>query len=449
MKLARYDRYSRANEEWLPTLPAHWQRQRLKFLVAASYTGGTPATANDSFWNGDIPWVSPKDMKVAEIFTTEDYISEEGLAASASKMVPPGALLVVMRSGILRHSIPAALTGRDVAINQDIKALVFGVAGDAAYYRYFIEGLQTSLLNRWSKIGCTVESIESDLMMDEVVPVPTPAEQSAIVRFLDAETAEIDALIAKKRRLLDLLAEQRAALITRAVTKGLDPTAPMKPSGLPWLGDIPAHWEIVQLRHIIRSDTTITYGIIQAGPDTEGGIPYIRTSDMAGDELPLDGYLRTTPEIDASYHRSKVSAGDVVVAIRATIGKPLMVPSALEGANLTQGTARIAPGSRVTAEYLCLFLRSAGATQEFDRLAKGATFKEITLEMLRKFPLALPPIAEQRAIVEAVSASRGSNARATILRQIATLHEYRTALISAAVTGQIDVRNWSAKRAAA
>ena len=141
-----------------------------------------------------------------------------------------------------------------------------------------------------------------------------------------------------QRRLIDLLKEKRQAVISRAVTKGLDPSAPMKDSGVEWLGQVPAHWEVKALTKLARPGTSITYGIIQAGPNIENGIPYIRTSDMSGDCLPIDGYLRTSPEIDASYARSKVQAGDLVIAIRATIGKPLLVPPYLEGANLTQGT---------------------------------------------------------------------------------------------------------------
>ena len=130
-------------------------------------------------------------------------------------------------------------------------------------------------------------------------------EQRRIAAYLDEQTEKIDRLMDMRRRQMALLKEQRSALIQQAVTRGLNPNVPMKDSGLPWLGEIPEHWEVKQLRRIIKPGTSITYGIVQAGPHIEGGIPYIRTSDMSGDALPLEGYLCTSPDIARSYQRSK------------------------------------------------------------------------------------------------------------------------------------------------
>ena len=179
----------------------------------------------------------------------------------------------------------------------------------------------------------------------------------------------------------------------------LKPYPAMKDSGVEWLGEVPEHWEVVQIRRLIKSGTTVTYGIVQAGPDVEGGIPYIRTSDMKGWELPRVGYLRTSLEIDASYRRSKVEPGDLVVAIRATLGKALIVPPYLAGANLTQGTARISPGPRITTRFLFRAFNSRNCQEGIALVAKGTTFLEITLEALRRILIVLPPLEEQDAIV--------------------------------------------------
>jgi type I restriction enzyme, S subunit len=252
--MTTYASYKRYKSDWLPELPAHWGRRRIKFLTSFMVSGGTPTTGTDIYWGGDIPWVSPKDMKAAVVTVTEDYITQEGVSASAARLVPPGTLLMVVRSGILRHSIPVALSSREVAINQDIKAVGFLPNIDPAYVRYFIDGLQAELLTRWRKTGTTVESIESDYFANDDVPVPPLPEQVGIVEFLDRETALIDALIDKKRRLLDLLEEKRLAVITHAVTKSLVPDAPMKDSGIDWLGQIPAHWETTTpIKYLVRS----------------------------------------------------------------------------------------------------------------------------------------------------------------------------------------------------
>jgi type I restriction enzyme S subunit len=271
--------------------------------------------------------------------------------------------------------------------------------------------------------------------------VPPLPEQAAIVRFLNYADRRIRRYIRAKQKLIKLLDEQRQAIIHNAVTRGLDPNARLKPSGVDWLGDVPEHWELTQLRRLTKPETTITYGIVQAGPDLEGGVPYIRTSDMRGKELPESGYLRTSPEIDASYRRSKVSAQDLVVAIRATLGKGLLVPEFLAGANLTQGTARVSPGLRLLPQFLMHVFSSPLCQEQIRLVAKGTTYLEITLEALRRVLVTVPPLDEQEAIVNYIhyhAASDGAADRAG--REIALFHEYRTGLIADVVTGKLDVR---------
>jgi len=158
-------------------------------------------------------------------------------------------------------------------------------------------------------------------------------------------------------------------------------------------------WPVVQLQDAVDPERPITYGIVQAGPDFPGGVPYIRVSDMAKSQLTPNGMLRTHPEIAARYRRSAVRTGDIVFAIRATIGKMRFVPPELNGANLTQGTARIAPNARSIGRYLFWALRSRKVGETIRESTKGSTFKEITLGRLRTIPIPLPPIREQETIV--------------------------------------------------
>ena len=229
--------------------PEHWQVKRIKFL-ASFHGGGTPSKEKLEYWNGDIPWISPKDMKSEAVNDSEDHITKEGLAGSATQLVQKGAVLVVVRSGILKHSIPVAVNTKAVALNQDMKAMVPRSSLSPHYLKYLIVGHQNALLVEWRKAGATVESIEHELLVNSYFPVPSLPEQRSIVDLLDRETAKIDALVAKKGRLMELLQEKRAALITHAVTKGLDPNVPMKDSGVEWLGEIPAHWEIKVLKRL-------------------------------------------------------------------------------------------------------------------------------------------------------------------------------------------------------
>jgi len=195
---AGYPEYRDSGVEWLGELPEPWALVPLKYLARFS-GGGTPSRDVTAFWSGDIPWVSPKDMKVKNIGKTEEYLTELGLENSTASLVAKGALLLVVRSGILKHTIPVAMNSVPVALNQDMKALrVEGRRLSARYLMYVVEGKNNELLQEWAKQGATVESIEQEYLENSEFPVPALREQSVIANFLDHETAKIDTLIEKQ-----------------------------------------------------------------------------------------------------------------------------------------------------------------------------------------------------------------------------------------------------------
>lgn len=207
--------------EWLGKIPEHWEVRRLKFLTKV-IGGGTPSTGNSKYWNGDIPWVSPKDMKSDLIDSAQDNITELGAAESATKIVQLNTVLVVVRSGILRHTIPVARNTVQVALNQDMKGFTPENGLTPEYLHLLIAGNQKQLLPLWSKPGCTVESLEVELMMNTEIPVPPALEQQAIAEYLDVKTGKIDGLIRKTETAIQTLEEYRTALITAAVTGKID-----------------------------------------------------------------------------------------------------------------------------------------------------------------------------------------------------------------------------------
>jgi len=259
MSFPRYPKYKSSGVEWLGEVPEHWTISKLKQFCAFS-GGGTPDRENLAFWNGDIPWVSPKDMKTEQIVGAEESITEKGLKSSAASLIPPGRVLLVVRSGILKHTIPVAINETTVALNQDMKALHLddGRCLNSYFFRW-VQGLNDPLLLVWAKQGATVESIEHSYLCNTMIPLPPLAEQTCIAKFLERETGKIDELVAEQQRLMELLKEKRQAVISHAVTKGLNPRVPMKPSGIEWLGDIPAHWGICQSRRmfVVRSEPAL------------------------------------------------------------------------------------------------------------------------------------------------------------------------------------------------
>jgi type I restriction enzyme, S subunit len=162
-------------------------------------------------------------------------------------------------------------------------------------------------------------------------------------------------------------------------------------------------WDVFPLEDIVQPGRIITYGIVQAGPHIEDGIPYIRTGDIKEGQIVVDGLLRTSKEIAAKYKRSEVKAGELVMSIRATVGTIAELSLQLDGANLTQGTARISPGSKVNKKFLLYAIRSQGTQKLIEDRTKGATFREITLEALREVPMIVPPLNLQEKFAGVVA----------------------------------------------
>ena len=208
--------------EWLGEVPEHWELVPLKYLCTFS-GGGTPSKDNLNYWtDGDIPWVSPKDMKTFWIKETQDYITEKAIKESSTNMVEPNSLLMVVRSGILQRTIPIAINKVPVTMNQDMKALKFGNRVLVEYIADLIHGNTSELLLEWSKEGATVESIEHEYLANSIVPVPPIEEQQSITTLVAKKMGVYRELTCKAESQIFLLQERRTALISAAVTGKID-----------------------------------------------------------------------------------------------------------------------------------------------------------------------------------------------------------------------------------
>ena len=208
--------------EWLGDVPKHWDLVPLKYLCNFS-GGGTPTKDNLSYWTGGtIPWVSPKDMKTFWITKTQDYITENAVKESSTKLVEAGALLMVVRSGILQRTIPIAINTVDVTMNQDMRALQFNERMSAEYAANYIMGNVDKLLFAWSKEGATVESIEHEYLSNSLLPVPPITEQQEIVDKINKQMKVFDNLVMNAKKAIQLMQERRTALISAAVTGKID-----------------------------------------------------------------------------------------------------------------------------------------------------------------------------------------------------------------------------------
>lgn len=207
--------------EWIGEIPEGWEEIKGRFLFTF-IGGGTPSTEEVTFWEGDIPWVSSKDMKKLFLEDTEDHINSIAVKNSSTNILPSNTLLLVMRSGILQHTIPVAIICKDMAVNQDIKGFLPKQTLNPIYFAYFIQGFQAQLLTEWRKEGATVESLDLDSIKNFTFPLPSLVEQNNIVKTIAIQLDAITNLGNSVLESISLLREYRSSLITAAVSGQID-----------------------------------------------------------------------------------------------------------------------------------------------------------------------------------------------------------------------------------
>lgn len=278
------------------------------------------------------------------------------------------------------------------------------------------------------------------------IPVPPRATQIAISDFLDRKTAAIDALIAKKERLVALLEEKRQALITQAVTKGLDPNVPMKDSGIEWLGEIPAHWTVMRVKHGMARTVDCPHSTPEY--DADGAFPAVRTADVDRGRLLLEGARRVRREVYLDrVARMVPRVGDILYSREGErFGMAALVPpdTAL---CLAQRMMIFRPKPTQDSGYLMWLLNSEAVYQQVKQETVGATSPRINIPTISNAWIPCPPLGEQQAIASSLwsGLARIDKTVGAVTKHIELLREYRQAVITAAVTGKLDV---TAKEAA-
>nr|WP_241696016.1 restriction endonuclease subunit S [Solimonas terrae] len=285
--------------------------------------------------------------------------------------------------------------------------------------------------------------VPEDFFRDFAIGLPALAEQTAIAAFLDRETAKIDALVAEQEKLIALLKEKRQAVISHAVTKGLNPDAPMKPSGIEWLGAVPAHWAIMRLKRDLAFITSGSRGWAEYYADD--GELFIRIGNLTRETLELDrsDIQRVSAPAGAEGERTVVAPGDLLFSITAYLGSVAVAPEGMEKAYVSQhvALARLT-GAKLLPRWVGYIVLSAVGKTYLDEQAYGGTKIQLGLDDVANMTCIVPPLEEQKQIATALDklTSEVDSLLAEAECAITLLKERRAALISAAVTGQIDVR---------
>ena len=434
---------------WLGKIPAHWEihelRRHLFRQPESIKIGPFGSQLKLEFMATQGFKVYGQEHVIARDFMLgQKYVDQSKFAELSACEVMPGDLLVtmmgstgrcavvpeeiepgIMDSHLLRVRLPKGpLDPRFVAL----------VIDESAYVREQIVAAGK---------GAIMHGLNSMIIKNLVLAVPPVEEQGRILSFADRETAKIDALVAKKERLIELLQEKRTALITRAVTKGLDPNVPMKNSGVEWLDRIPAHWEVKRAKDLSQFVTSGSRG--WAAYYADDGSLFLRIGNLRAGAIDLDltDTQHVRPPAGAEGDRTRVRGGDVLISITALIGAVGLVPEGIAEAFVNQHLALVRPRPRgVDSRWLGYCVLSRVGQEQMSADLYGGTKDGLGLDDIRSLVILLPPHHEQRRIVEILDGgSRKTDSLIIEIRNgIERLKEYRTALISAAVTGKIDVR---------
>jgi type I restriction enzyme S subunit len=314
------------------------------------------------------------------------------------------------------------------------------VTGKFLYY-FLIHNFEYEVFKLSAK--STVDSLRRPMFQNFPIAFGSIEEQTAIANYLDQKTTQIDDLIAKKERLIQLLEEERTAIINQAVTKGIVPTVPMKDSGIEWLGEIPEHWEVTKVKTVTKK---IGSGVTPKGGAEIyelSGIPLLRSQNIYFDGFRLENVAYITSEIHDSMKNSQVQSGDVLLNITGgSIGRCYYVTDEFSEANVNQHVCIVRPNDRIITEFLYYVLSSTIGQQQIDLCQTGGNREALNFEQLKNFFMCLPEIDEQKSIVQQLNFKLNSINLAIekFRKEIELIIEYKTALISEVVTGKVDVR---------
>ena len=439
MSFPRYPKYKASGVEWLGDLPAHWHSGCLKYL--ATIKPGY-AFSSDNFVGEGIPVLRIGDITPDGTvdFTDARCLPLEQGTAHADVLVVRGDIVMAMtgatigKAGWYDSDRPALLNQR-VCIFRSIAPNEQRYLWHILRARFYAEHITLAA------VGGAQPNISDSQLLQCIVPLPPGPEQIAIAAFLDRETAKIDALVAEQRRLVELLKEKRRAVISHAVTQGLNPHAPMKPSGIEWLGDVPEHWEVTRFKRIaelIDGDRSSAYPSDQDIVDE--GIPFLSSKNIVGYKFFNTGLRFITQEKFDALSRGKILDNDLAITVRGTIGQVAIYDAKLLGhpTAFINAQMMIMRPIGVTSSFVHSISESHYWQKQLDVASYGTAQQQLSNAILQNIFVVLPPAKERDEISIFLVTELAKFDEAQ--RAIELLQERRTALISAAVTGQIDVR---------
>ena len=443
-KYQAYAEYKDSGVEWLGEVPNDWDILSIA-RVSNKITNGYVGATRDIFFDSGIRYLQSLHIKNNNInFHTPYYVSESWSNEKSKSILKEGDVLIVQTGDIGQV---AAVTKEFEGCNCHALIIVSGTEKISGFYlawllnsnygRQTLKSIQTGALHPHLNCGA---------IKDIKIPLPDIDIQNKITSFLDHETTKIDHLIEKQQQLIELLKEKRQAVISHAVTKGLDPNVPMKDSGVAWLGEVPEHWQLVPLKYLCTFSGGGTPTKDNLSYWTDGNIPWVSPKDMKTFWISKTQDYITEKAVKES-STNTVEQNSLLMVVRSGILQRT-IPIAINTVPVTmnQDMKALKFGKRVLVEYIANLIHGNTVQLLLEWSKEGATVESIEHEYLANSLIPVPSLKEQEEITQVIAKKMKVYAELTEKAelQITLLQERRTTLISAAVTGKIDVRHWQA-----
>lgn len=422
--MKKYDSYKESGVEWIGEIPSHWDITRIKYKFQIGR--GRVISNEDLVEDAIYPVYSSQTLNNGCLGYIDTFDFDDKLITWTTDGANAGT--VFLREGKFNcTNVCGTLKGKSESVIPE--------------FDYYFLQYATQFYKRPDTNGAKIMNNEMAVILSLKL---STEEQISIANYLDHKTTKIEHLIAKKEQFIQLLEEERVAVINQAVTKGLDPNVPMRDSGIEWLGQIPKHWEVNKIKSVTKK--------IGSGVTPKGGaeiyeltgIPLLRSQNVYFDGFRLDNVAYITREIHDSMKNSQVLFGDVLLNITGgSIGRCYYVTNEFEEANVNQHVCIVRPNERIITEFLYYVLSSTLGQQQIDLCQTGGNREALNFEQLKNFCLILPSIDEQHEIVYKLKKTLNAISLTIekLSKEIELINEFKTALISEVITGKLDVRN--------
>ena len=446
-----YPEYKESGINWLESIPAHWEVRPLKHQSSCNDEVINEKTAPDH----EIEYVDIGSVSAVDGISKTEKMLFGNAPSRARRKVQDGDVIVSTVRTYLEAIAPITNPPENMLVSTGFAVIRPNSNFDKGFASYCLRarGFIEEVVTR--SVGVSYPAINSTDLINITIPLIPINEQQKIANFLDHETAKIDTLIAKQEKLIELLKEKRQAVISHAITRGISsqgkPNAPMKDSGVEWLGEVPEHWVVSPLKYYSKMQGGFAFS---SDDFSESGVQLLKIANVYQNRLALERQPTFLNESYLSSHKDfVVTNGDILMSLTGTLGKQDYGFAVLVENNneflLNQRVAKInADKTNILQEYLLFSLWSDSYLSQLYSLPSGTKQANLSNDDVMGIVIAFPStIKEQEEIVQYVASKleRFKLLHDRCSKKIDLLKERKTALISAAVTGKIDVRNWQLK----